>query len=154
MHVRDLDRAIEAMAAMLTERGALLLEIADVGTAQFSPTDADGDLWAPWWYALGRVRGLSLDVADTIDDALDAAGFEIHRRDRYQPISAGRDAKLVHALGFERCAQAYATEVNARPYDIEAHRAYVKRVLDDPNVTINLFDNTLFDNTQLISRHR
>jgi SAM-dependent methyltransferase len=149
MHVRDLRRALAAMAEMLTDDGALLLEIADVGSAQFSPADADSDLWLSWWYALGRARGLCFDVADSIETELEAAGFAIHRRDQYQPISSAREAKLVHALGFEQCAPAYLSEIGAPAERIEAYRQYLRRVLDDPGVTF-----ALFKSAQIIARRR
>lgn len=149
MHVRDVRRALDAMADMLAENGGLLLEIADVGTVQFTPADPDSELWRPWWYALGQARGLSFDVACTINDALGAAGFAIHRRDQYQPIASSKQAKLVHALGFEQCAPTYLTEINAPATDITTHRRYLSRVLDDPNVTI-----ALFNNTQIIARRQ
>lgn len=149
MHVRDVRRALDAMTGMLANDGALLLEIADVGTAQFSPADPDSELWRPWWYALGQARGLSFDVACTIEDALDAAGYAIHRRDQYQPIDSSREAKLVHALGFEQCAPAYLTEISAPPAHVDAHRRYLSRVLDDQSVTI-----ALFNNTQIIARRQ
>jgi SAM-dependent methyltransferase len=57
MHVRDLDRALNAMADMITEDGALLLEIADVGRLTFFPANTNSDLWRPWWYSLGKTRG-------------------------------------------------------------------------------------------------
>jgi SAM-dependent methyltransferase len=147
MHVSDVRRALDAMADMLAKDGALLLEIADVGTVQFSPADPDSELWRPWWYALGQARRLSFDVACTIEDALDAAGFAIHRRDQYQPVASSKQAKLVHALGFEQCAPAYRIEINVPATDIAAHRRYLSRVLDDPSVTI-----ALFNNTQIIAR--
>lgn len=115
MHVRDLDRAVNAMAHMLAEGGALLLEIADVGSLTFSPADTDSHLWRPWWYALGRTRGLSFDVADRIIDALHRAGFVIERRDRHQPIASTTPAKLVHALGFEQCTDAYLARSRRSP---------------------------------------
>ena len=111
MHVRDLRRALAAMADMLTNDGALLLEIAD--------------------------------------DVLDAAGFAIYRRDQYQPIASSREAKLVHTLGFEQCAPAYLTEINAPPAHIDAHRRYLNRILGDQRVTI-----ALFNNTQILARRR
>jgi ubiquinone/menaquinone biosynthesis C-methylase UbiE len=141
MHVQNLDRTLAAMADMLTEDGALLLEIADVGSLSFSPANPDSDLWRPWWYALGCRRSLSFDVADRITDALSTAGFVIERRDRYQPIASTVEAKLVHALGFEQCAPAYLREVGAAPAQIETHRRYINRVLHDPTVTVALFEN-------------
>jgi ubiquinone/menaquinone biosynthesis C-methylase UbiE len=144
MHVPDVDCALNAMAAMLTSDGALLLEIADVGSLTFSPPDADSGLWRDWWYALGRARRLSFDVADRIVDALQRAGFTIERRDRHQPIACATAAKLVHALGFEQCAKAYLTEVGAPPEQIDAQRRYHDRVLHDPGVTIALFENTQY----------
>ncbi len=141
MHVRDLDRALNAMADMLAEDGALLLEIADVGSLTFSPAATDSYLWRCWWYALGGARGLSFDIADHIIDALHRAGFSIERRDRHQPIASTTDAKLVHALGFEQCRDAYLHEVGAPPDQIEVHRRYIDRVLHDPDVTIALFEN-------------
>ena len=74
-------------------------------------------------------------------DALHRAGFSIERRDRHQPIASTTDAKLVHALGFEQCRDAYLHEVGAPPDQIEVHRRYIDRVLHDPDVTIALFEN-------------
>jgi SAM-dependent methyltransferase len=142
MHVHDLDRALTAMARMLTDDGALLIEIADIGSLAFSPTDPDSALWRDWWYALGRRRGLSYDVADRISDALHRAGLSIQRRDRHQPIASTTEAKLVHALGFEQCVTAYTHEIGAPPTHIDAHRRYLDRVLHDPAVSIALFENT------------
>jgi SAM-dependent methyltransferase len=144
MHVRNLDRAMNAMANMITDDGALLLEIADVGSLTFSPADTDSDLWRPWWYALGKTRGLTFDVADRIIDALHRAGFVIERRDRHQPIASTTQAKLVHALGFEQCTDAYLHEIGAPPEQIDAHRRYIDRVLHDPDVSIALFENTQY----------
>lgn len=144
MHVQDLDVALQAMADMLTDNGALLLEVADVGSLAFSPADPASELWRPWWYALGRARGLAFEVADRITDALHRAGFVIQRRDRHRPIASTTAAKLVHALGFEQCADAYLHEVGAPPEQIDAHRRYIDRVLHDPDVTIALFDNTQY----------
>jgi SAM-dependent methyltransferase len=144
MHVADPHNALTAMADMLVDNGALLLEIADVGSLAFSPADPDGDLWRPWWYALGRARGLAFDVADRITEALHRAGYVIERRDRHQPVASTSRAKLVHALGFEQCAGAYQHEVGAPPNQIEAHRRYLDRVIHDPSVTIALFENTQY----------
>jgi ubiquinone/menaquinone biosynthesis C-methylase UbiE len=144
MHVKDLDIALAAMANMLTEDGTLLLEIADVGSLSFSPGDPASDLWKPWWYALGRTRSLSFDVAPRIADALHTAGFVIDRRDRQQPIASTPEAKLVHALGFEQCTSAYLQEVGADPQQIEAHRQYLHQVLHNPTITIALFENTQY----------
>lgn len=144
MHVKDLNIALAAMANMLTENGALLLEIADVGSLTFSPADPASDLWKPWWYALGHARSLSFDVAHRITDALRTAGFVINRRDRQQPIASTAEAKLVHALGFEQCTSAYLQEVGADPRQIEAHRQYLHQVLHDPTITIALFENTQY----------
>lgn len=144
MHVKDLGIALNAMTDMLAKDGALLLEIADVGSLSFSPADTDSELWRPWWYALGRTRGLSFDVADRIPDALRDAGFSIERCDRHQPIASTTRAKLVHALGFEQCTDAYLHEVGAPPEQIDAHRQYIDRVLHDPDVTIALFENTQY----------
>lgn len=149
MHVRDLRRALGAMADMVTDDGALLLEIADVGSARFSPHEPDSDLWVSWWCALGRARGLCVDVADTIEDALGLEGFEIHRRDQYQPIASSREAKLVHAIGFEQCAPAYLSEVGAAPERIDAHRRYLSRALDDQDITF-----ALYNTTQIVARRR
>lgn len=144
MHLKNLDRALNAMAGMIADDGALLVEVADVGSLTFSPTDADSDVWRDWWYALGRTRGVSFDVADRIADALHRAGFSIERRDRHQPVASTRAAKLVHALGFDQCAGAYLHEVGAPRTQIDAHRRYIDRILDDPNVTIALFENTQY----------
>lgn len=145
MHVQELDKALAAMADMLTDEGALLLEIADVGSLAFTPPDPASDLWKPWWYALGRKRGgLTSDVADRITDALRDAGFVVERCDRHQPVASTTPAKLIHALGFAQCTEAYLHEVAAPPAQIDAHRRYIERVLHDPDVTIALFENTQY----------
>jgi ubiquinone/menaquinone biosynthesis C-methylase UbiE len=149
MHVGDVRRALLAMANMLAEGGALLLEIADVGSLRFLPGSHDSDVWRPWWYELGRSRGASYDVADRIEELLDQTGFVIHRCDRYQPVAASAEAKLVHAIGFDQCAPAYRNEIGAPADEIEAHYAFLRRVVDDPTVMI-----ALFSNAQYIARPR
>ncbi|WP_293004533.1 hypothetical protein [Mycobacterium sp.] len=54
-------------------------------------------------------------MAERIVDSLHRAGFAIERRGRHQPIFSTTEAKLVHALGYEQCADAYLTEIGARP---------------------------------------
>jgi SAM-dependent methyltransferase len=144
MHVKSLDRALSAMADMLNPDGSLLLEVADVGTLAFSPADPASDVWIPWWYALGRARGLAFDVADRITGSLHDAGFVISRRDRHQPTASTAEAKHVHALGFAQCADAYLHEIGALPEQIDAHLRYLDRVVHDPNVTVELFENTQY----------
>lgn len=149
MHVGDVRRALLAMADMLTDSGALLLEIADVGSLRFLPGSHESDLWRPWWYALGRSRGASYDVAERIEELLDQTGFAIHRCDRYQPVAASAEAKLVHALGFDQCAPAYLNEIGAPADQIDAHYAFLRRAVNDPTIMI-----ALFSNTQYIARPR
>ncbi len=144
MHVGDVRRALRAMADMLAEGGALLLEIADIGSLRFRPATRESDLWRPWWYALGRFRGASYDVAERIEELLDQAGFAIHRCDRYQPVSSSRDAKLVHALGFDQCVAAYLNEIGAPPDQIEAHYSFLSRAVNDPTVMVALFQSTQY----------
>jgi SAM-dependent methyltransferase len=144
MHVTDIPRALVAMRDMLTGRGALLLEIADIGSLRFIPASRDSDLWRPWWYALGAARGASYDVAERVEALLDQTGFAVERCDTYQPIAALRDAKLVHALGFEQCASAYMTEIHAAVDQIAAHRAYLKKAINDPSIKVALFANTQY----------
>lgn len=149
MHVGDVHCALRAMANMLVDGGALLLEIADIGSLRFLPGSRESDVWRPWWYALGRSRGASYDVAERIEELLDQTGFVIHRCDRYQPVSASAEAKLVHAIGFDQCAPAYAHEIGASADEIEAHYAFLSQVVNDPTVMI-----ALFSNTQYIARPR
>ena len=150
MHVRDVRRAVASMADMVADGGALLLEVADVGSLRFWPAHADSGLWREWWYALGRARGLSFDVADRIEDLLAEVGLAIHRKDRYQPIASSVEAKLVHVLGFEQCAAAYHGEIGVPAKEIELHRHYLDRVLHDPKVAISLFENVQY----VARRHR
>ncbi|GAB1814355.1 hypothetical protein MUNTM_33940 [Mycobacterium sp. MUNTM1] len=144
MHVQDLRSALTSMAAMVADRGALLLESADIGSLRFWPDDAASGLWRDWWYRLGRARGLCFDVADRIEDLLVESGFTIHRKDRYQPITSSAEAKWVHALGFEQCISAYRDEIGVAVEQIEAHHRYLDRVLRDPGVTISLFENVQY----------
>jgi SAM-dependent methyltransferase len=144
MHVGDVRRALLAMANMLADGGALLLEIADIGSLRFVPAGRESDLWRPWWYALGRSRGASYDVAERIEELLDQTGFVIHRCDRYQPVSVSAEAKLVHAIGFDQCAPAYQNEIGAPADEIEAHHAFLRRAVNDPSIMIALFNNTQY----------
>lgn len=144
MHVHDAHRALLAMANMLAEGGALLLEIADIGSLRFLPADPDSDLWRPWWFELGKSRGASFDIAESIEGLLDQTGFVIHRCDRYQPVSASKEAKLVHALGFDQCVPAYLNEIGVPADQIDAHRAFLQSAVDDPAVKIALFNNTQY----------
>jgi ubiquinone/menaquinone biosynthesis C-methylase UbiE len=144
MHVGDVRRALFAMANMLGDGGALLLEIADVGSLRFVPASPESDLWRPWWYALGRSRGASYDVAEHIDELLDETGFAIERCDRYQPVATSAEAKLVHALGFHQCSEAYLNEVGAPADQVDAHYSYLHRVVNDPSVMVALFSNTQY----------
>lgn len=149
MHVGDVARALRAMAEMLTEGGALLLEIADIGSLRFMPGSRESDLWRPWWYALGRSRGASYDVAERIEELLDQTELVIHRCDRYQPVASSQEAKLVHALGFDQCAAAYQNEIGVPAEQIEAHYSFLRRAVDDPTVMV-----ALFNNVQYIARPR
>ena len=144
MHVGDVRRALRAMANMLVDGGALLLEIADIGSLRFLPGSHESDVWRCWWYALGRARGASYDVAECVEELLDQTGFVIHRRDRYQPVSASAEAKLVHAIGFDQCAPAYRNEIGVPADEIEAHYAFLRRVVNDPTVMVALFRNTQY----------
>ena len=144
MHVPDVRRALNSMGAMIADGGALLLEVADVGSLRFLPDDSDSNLWREWWFALGRARGLSYDVADTIEEFLAEVGFEIHRKDRYQPIVSSADAKMLHALGYEQCVSAYRSEIGVSAEQIERHRRYLDRVIHDPTVMIALFENVQY----------
>lgn len=149
MHVSDVRHALLAMANMLTEGGALLLEIADVGSLRFLPESPDSDMWRPWWYALGKARGAAYDVAERIEELLNQTGFTIERCDRYQPVAASAEAKLVHALGFDQCAPAYLNEIGAPADQIDAHYGFLRRAVNDPTIMV-----ALFSNTQYIARRR
>ncbi|HEY6857889.1 MAG TPA: class I SAM-dependent methyltransferase [Mycobacterium sp.] len=144
MHVADVRLALLAMADMLTDCGALLLEIADVGSLRFLPGTPESDLWRPWWYALGRSRGASYDVAERIEELLDHTGFAVQRCDRYHPVAASTEAKLVHALGFDQCAAAYRNELGVPADQIDAHYAFLYRTMNDPAVRVALFSNTQY----------
>jgi ubiquinone/menaquinone biosynthesis C-methylase UbiE len=144
MHVGDVGKALAAMGDMLTDGGALLVEIADIGSLQFLPESSESNLWRPWWYALGQARGACYDVAERIEELFQQTGFVIERADRCQPVAASREAKLVHALGFEQCVPAYLNEIGAPGEQIEEHRAYLRRVIDDPSVSVALFRNTQY----------
>lgn len=149
MHVADPRKTLEAMARTLAPDGRLLLELADVGSLRFVPGPPVSECWQAWWFGLGEVRGASYDIADYIESLLEGVGLVVERRDRYQPVSTCREAKLVHALGFEQCVSGYIDELGVAIEHVEAHRDYLRRVLDDPEVAIELFSNT-----QYIARQR
>jgi len=145
MHVTDAVAAISAMKRMLTTVGTLLLEISDIGALRFVPgKDPAADLWRQWWFALGRVRGVSYDVFDRTPSLLAAAGFVIERSDRFQPVSALPEAKSLTALGFEQCVPGYLEHAGANQADIERHRAFLRRVIPDMDVAVELFPTTQF----------
>jgi hypothetical protein len=130
---------------MLAGNGALLLEMSDTGALRFVPgDDPAADLWKQWWFALGRARGVSYDVFDRTPGLLTAAGFAIERSDRFQPVSALPDAKTLPALGFEQCVPGYLEHAGANAIDIERHRAFLRRVIPDPDVAVELFPTTQY----------
>jgi len=144
MHVGDIRRALRAIADMLSESGALLLEIADVGSLQFQPATPESELWRPWWYALGRVRGASYDVAEQIEEMLDQTGFAIERCDRYQPVSSSPAGQTRARAGI-RPVRTSVSERNRRsPDQIEAHYAFLRHAVHDPAVMVALFHNTQY----------
>jgi SAM-dependent methyltransferase len=145
MHVTDAAAAIAAMRRMLTADGALLLELSDIGALRFVPgNDPAADLWRQWWFALGRVRGASYDIFDRTPSLLTASGFVIDRSDRFQPVSALPEAKTLTALGFEQCVPGYLEHAGASQADIEQHRAFLRRVIPDRDIAVELFPTTQF----------
>lgn len=145
MHVTDAAAATAAMRRMLTAYGALLLEMSNIGALRFVPdNDPAANLWQQWWFALGRARGVSYDVFDRTPSLLTAAGFAVERSDQFQPVSAVPEAKTLAALGFEQCVPGYLEHAGASPADIERHRAFLRRVIPDLNVVVELFPTTQF----------
>ncbi|MBV7706685.1 class I SAM-dependent methyltransferase [Nocardia nova] len=140
MHVADAAAALTAMERMLADDGALLLEMSDVGALRFVPADDPAaDLWREWWFALGRARGAAHDIYERTPQLLTEAGFIIARRDRFQPVSAMPEAKMLHALGFEQCVPAYLEHAGADPAAIDAHRAFLQRVVPDTDIAVELY---------------
>ncbi|WP_227979783.1 class I SAM-dependent methyltransferase [Nocardia spumae] len=145
MHVADPAAAIGAMERMLDDDGALLLEMSDVGALRFVPGhDPAADLWRQWWFALGRARGAAHDICDRTPRLLTDAGFIIARSDRFQPVSAMPEAKMLHALGFEQCVPAYLEIAGADPAEIDAHRAFLERVVPDTEVAVELYSTSQY----------
>lgn len=144
LHLGDPLTGVRAMRRMLRAGGQLILEVADAGALRFVPADPASGAWAKWWSQLGKAIGASYDVHARTEDVLHAAGFEILRMDRYQPISARREAKLLHALGFEQLVPAYLEHGGARPWEIEAHRAFLSRAIDDSSVRVELYPVTQY----------
>ncbi len=145
MHVSDATAAVEAMARMLAGDGALLLEMSDVGALRFVPTsDPAADLWREWWFALGRARGAAHDASERTAELLAASGLAVERSDVFQPISAHSDAKTLHALGFEQCVPGYLAHRIADQVDIERHREFLRRVMPDTTIAIELFRTTQY----------
>lgn len=84
------------------------------------------------------------DIFDRTPALLTDAGLAIERSDRFQPISALPDAKTLPALGFEQCVPGYLDHAGADPTDIERHRAFLRRVIPDPNVAVGLLPTTQY----------
>jgi ubiquinone/menaquinone biosynthesis C-methylase UbiE len=144
MHVANPAKALAAMAQTLAPGGRVLLELADIGSLRFVPGSPVSDCWRNWWFELGKARGASYDIADHVEPLLEGAGLAVERKDRYQPISTCREAKLVHALGFEQCVPGYIDELGVALEDVQGHRDYLHAVLDDPNVAVELFQTTQY----------
>ena len=144
LHVADPLAAVRAMRRMLRPGGQLILEMPDVFALRFVPPDPASELWSKWWSQLGKALGASYDVYERAEEILHAAGFEILRMDRFQPISARRESKLVHALGFEQLIPQYLEHSGARPWEIEAHLAFLRRAIDDPTVRVELYPVTQY----------
>jgi ubiquinone/menaquinone biosynthesis C-methylase UbiE len=144
LHVADPLAAVRAMRRMLRPGGQLILEMPDVSALRFVPADPASALWAKWWFQLGKAIGASYDVYERAEEILHAAGFEILRMDRFQPVSARRESKLLHALGFEQLIPAYLEHGGARPWEIEAHQAFLQRAIDDPSVRVELYTVTQY----------
>ncbi len=145
MHVADPVAAVAAMERMLADDGALLLEMSDVGALRFVPgDDPAADLWREWWFALGRARGAAHDSYRGTPGLLAEAGFVVARRDRFQPISAMPEAKMLHALGFEQCVPAYLELAGADPADIDAHRTFLQRVVPDTDIAVELYETSQY----------
>ncbi|HYB34495.1 MAG TPA: hypothetical protein VEF72_00945 [Mycobacterium sp.] len=106
--------------------------------------DPAANLWRQWWFALGRARGVSYEIFDRTPGLLTAAGFTIERSDRFQPVSTLPEAKALPALGFEQCVPGYLEHARADPADIERHRAFLRRVIPDPGVGVELFPITKY----------
>ena len=144
LHLPDPLAAIRAMAGLLRDEGQLVLEVPDIEALRFVPGEQASDLWRRWWMRLGEVSGASYDVAGQAADLLVAAGLSIQRRDRYQPVSARQEAKLLHALGFQQLIGAYIGRAGAAPHEIEEHLAFLRRVIPDPKVTVELYSITQY----------
>ncbi|MEV5651259.1 methyltransferase domain-containing protein [Nocardia sp. NPDC052254] len=145
MHVADPVAALATMERMLADDGALLLEMSDVGALRFVPgDDPAADLWREWWFALGRARGAAHDSYRSTPRLLAEAGFIVARRDRFQPVSAMPEAKMLHALGFEQCVPAYLELAGADPADIDAHRAFLRRVVPDTDIAVELYETSQY----------
>ncbi len=144
LHCADPLSAVRAMRRMLRPGGQLILETPDIGALRFVPTDEASELWSRWWFALGKAIGASYDVSERAEDILHAAGFDVFRMDRYQPISTRRESKLLHALGFEQLVPAYLEHGGAKAWEIDAHRAYLRRAVDDPSVRVELYPMTQY----------
>ncbi|HKP55802.1 MAG TPA: class I SAM-dependent methyltransferase [Polyangiales bacterium] len=144
MHVPDPLGAVRAMRRMLRPGGQVILEMPDVSALRFVPADPASALWSKWWFQLGKAIGASYDVCEHAEDILHAAGFEILRMDRFQPVSARRESKLLHALGFEQLIPLYLEHGGARAWEIEAHLAFLQRAIDDPTVRVELYTVTQY----------
>jgi ubiquinone/menaquinone biosynthesis C-methylase UbiE len=144
LHLADPASAVRQMASLLRTGGALVLEVANIDALRFVPSEPAADLWKPWWQRLGRALGASYDVHENAARILNDAGLRIERQDQYQPISARRESKLLHALGFQQLIDSYVERAGAQPAQIEAHLEYLRRVIADPDVHVELYRITQY----------
>lgn len=142
LHLSNPAAAVAAMADMLKPGGCLVVEVEDIGALRFVPGGPDSELWRNWWFALARARGASHDVARHFDAILRDADLSVERMDVYQPISTQREAKLLHALGFQQLTSDYIRIAGADPADIQRHADFLTRVIDDPRARIELYRTT------------
>lgn len=132
------------MGRMLAPGGQLITEVADVTAVHFTPSDPTADLWRGWWFRLGEALGASYDVSAHAEALLREAGFAIERMDEIQPVSSRREAKLLHALGFEQLISAYIEHAGAEVDQIERHLEFLRRVVPDAGVRIALYRVTQY----------
>ena len=144
MHLADPRAAIAAMGRMLAPGGQLITEVGDVTAQRFVPGDPAADLWRGWWFRLGEALGASYDVSARAEALLREAGFAIERMDEFQPVSSRREAKLLHALGFEQLIPAYIKHGGADVEQVERHLEFLRRVVPDASVRIALYRVTQY----------
>lgn len=123
----------------LKKGGKLIIEDIDATALKYVPSLPHIDLWRQFWLTLGKNIGASYQFCDDIYRIakLHQLSIEIFRIN--QPISPSKDAKLIHALGFQQVCSRYVEKGGATPMQIAKIAKELDQLVNDDTVYVELY---------------